>query len=367
MFRLYSLALLFWMSLFEAVVALFALNGLTMLPGHLRRSTAFVAPATFARLWQNRPRSLIALTVMLLPAAIVHLAAAGLHNWELNPRLRLLPGFYPDRQIWRVDIPTTAGPVPALHIVPISDTSMAVCVAHGSGCNKTFYTWALVDTFIARGIAVVLIDLDGHGESPRPQAFPTVLHSILGSVEWLRTRYARVGVVGTSLGGCIAARAVADGAAANALVVLEAPPRLQFTRQDVYREGLYLLQPTVLRLLRDSSLYHVIRAWDSPRIRATISTWDLIEKLDLIGSLQRIASRSAAEPETCTLLLLYGGRDAIVKPAQIAQIRQALPPAVPMHVLAGASHLSLNIDPRTLHMMGSWLEAQLRGKGRIKG
>lgn len=361
MSRLCRTALLFWMSLFEATAAVFGLHGLLISHARLRRALTCVVPVTAAQLWQNRPHSIVALLITLLPAVVLHLVVACLRNRHLNPRLRLLPGFYPDRQITRIEIPTAEGGVPALHIEPLNGARAAVCVAHGSGCNKTFYAWELADTLIERGLAVVLIDLDGHGESPRPQAFPAILHNIIDPVAWLRQRYERVGVVGMSLGGCVAARAVAEGAAADALVIIEAPPKLEFTRRDVWREAVYLLQPAVLRLLREGSPCHVVRAWESPRIRASISTWDLIDKLDLIGSLQNIVGTAATTTHTCPLLLIYAGRDAIVKPAQAALVRQALPPDVPMHILAGASHLSLPIDPRALRLLGDWLAEHIGG------
>ena len=51
----------------------------------------------------------------------------------------------------------------------------------------------------------------------------------------------------------------------------------------------------------------LIKAWEYPPIRAAISTWDLIEALDVCGSLAQIDT---------PLLLVYGASDAIVKPSQ---------------------------------------------------
>lgn len=349
--------LLFWLSLLEAIAAVFHLRGLRI-TGQLTQ--ACIAPALLLALRglrHNGWRGWLILALTSLPALAGHLALASWRHRALDPRLRLRPGIHADRQILRLDIPTIIGPVPALYVTPHTKACMAVCVAHGSGCNKTFYAWPIVDTLIRRNMAVLLIDLEGHGESPRPQAFPAMVHNISGPLEWLRMCHERVGVIGISLGGCVALRAVADTATADALVVLEAPIRLWYTRWHILHEALWLLQPAVLRLLRDSSPYHIARAWESPRIRARIGTRDLIEVLDVIGSLQRIATKAQDLP----LLLIYGDSDAIVPQAQAEQVRQNMPPRASFCLLPHASHLSLPVDPRTLRLIADWLMHTLDG------
>jgi pimeloyl-ACP methyl ester carboxylesterase len=230
-----------------------------------------------------------------------------------------------------------------------------VCYLHGSGSNKYAYTWAVTDALLAYGLAVLLVDLDGHGESPQVQDFPQILHTATGAVAWLRARYERVGVIGTSLGGCIAARAVAAGAAVDALVLLEAPPLLRLTRQDVRMEAWGLLRPTVLRLLHDASPYHLVHTWtSSPPIRARISTQRLIEALDLLDSLQRIG-----EQEGPPLLAVYAENDAIVPREQAERVRRALPAWAGFHLLPGASHLSLVVDWRMRRLVSEWLHHHL--------
>lgn len=347
--------LLFWLSLLEAMAAVLRLRGLRITG---RLTQVCIAPALFLalrRLRHNGWHGWHSLALTSLPALIGHLALASGRNRTLDPRLRLRPGIYADRQISRLDIPTATGPVPALYVTPHASPSAAVCVAHGSGCNKTFYAWPIVDMLLQQNMAALLIDLDGHGESPRPQAFPAIVHNIIGPLEWLRIRHERVGVIGVSLGGCVALRAVADTAETDALVVLEAPIWLWYTRWHMLREVLWLLQPAVLRLLRDGSPYHVAHAWESPRIRATIGTHDLIEALDVIGSLQRIAAKAHGLP----LLLIYGGSDAIVPRAQARQVSRVMPPWATLHLLSHASHLSLPIDPRTLRLIADWLRERL--------
>lgn len=345
-------ALTFWLTTFELLADLLGWRGLQWGAAPCRSLVLVALLRTTRRLGHRGPVG-GALLVLTFPVALVlHLALASLRNWQLNPRHRLRPGAYADRTISACAISTPSGPIPALHIVPRGGASAAVCYVHGSGSDKYFYTWNVTDALIAQRLAVLIIDLDGHGSSPRPQAFPAMLHSVTGALTWLHRHYTRVGVIGTSLGGCLAARAVADGAPAAALVILAAPPQLHLSRYHVQCEALRLLKPTVLRQLRASSPYHLIRAWTrTPPIRARIGTVPLIAALDLLGSLARIR---------IPLLAIYARHDAIVSPRQAAQVQHALPPTATCHLVPAASHLSLIIDPQVLQQISTWLHARLQ-------
>ena len=208
------------------------------------------------------------LALALPPALLIQIAAGSLRNPRLNPLLRLRPGRYDHYTIERLDIPMREGHLPALHVVPRGGAAAVVCVLHGSGCDKTSYAWRLVDTLVERGLALLLIDMDGHGENPRAQSFPAITEDADVAVAWLRERYTRVGLLGVSLGGCVAARAVADGVAVDALVVLEAPPLLRYTQADVYREAIALARPYLLDIFNDCTAQALIKAWEYPPIRA---------------------------------------------------------------------------------------------------
>src|SRR5437868_6263006 len=241
MLKLFSRALLFWLSAFELLAAWRGWWGLSWLGPRFPHPLLLpLSCAALPRARRGRGRLALNLALAALPALLVQVAASTLRNRALNPLLRLRPGRYDDRAITRLDLSMPQGHLPALHIVPERGATAAVCVLHGSGCDKTYYAWRLVDALVGRGLAVLLIDLDGHGENPRPQSFPAIVEDVDVATTWLRERYAAVGLLGISLGGCIAARAAADGAAVDALGVLEAPPRLHFTRADVWREGLAL-------------------------------------------------------------------------------------------------------------------------------
>ena len=341
-----------WLGILEGLASWSGLVGLSWGKGWQGALLAFAA------LRRGRPKSLPLLAAM--PFALgAQVALATVRRVGLNPLLRLRPGTYADRTIQRLDILGANGPVPALHIVPNGGAKVAVCVAHGSGCDKTFYVWRLVDHLVAQGLAVLLVDLDGHGENPRPQAFPTIIESVAAPARWLRTHYARVALLGTSLGGSVVARAAAEGAPCDALVIWAAPPHLRLTPTEYRRtqvtEALRIFRPPLLHLFRDGSLYHVVRAWQTSGIRAQLGTWDLFAALDLVGSLAALRAHPTRPP----LLLVYAGRDAVLRPGAAATVRQASTAWATFHLVRRASHVSLAIEPETIRVTTRWLGVHL--------
>lgn len=349
MLRAIGQALLIWISTLELVAQLRGWRGLSW----LGRGAWLLAPVGLRAavdLARRPGHALASLGLAALPALAVQAGASSLRGAALNPQLTLRPGRYPDRSVTRLDIPLSAGWMPALYITPAGGAAAAVCKLHGSGDDKTVYSWPMVDRLIAAGFAVLLVDLDGHGESPRPQSFPEILENAAAAVGFLRERHPWVGLIGVSLGGCIAARAVADGVVVDAVAVIEAPPKLRYTRADVAREAIELRRLHVLDLLRTGTIFHLIGALRTAPIRAAISTWDLFDALDLLGSLPRIA---------VPLLAIYGATDSIVKPAQAEQARRALPAGASFHMISGGSHLSLTLKPETLELLVGWLRMRL--------
>ncbi|WP_254151192.1 alpha/beta hydrolase [Candidatus Chloroploca mongolica] len=343
----------FWLGLMEGLAGQGELRGLTWGAGRLGPLVSVGALA------MARPGPL-ALAASLPVAAALQVGLASLIRPQLNPRLRLQPGQYLDRTIEQVAIEGAYGPVPALHITPKTGARSVVCVAHGSGCDKTFYTWRLTDECIGQGLAVLLIDLDGHGESPRPQAYPAILESVAGPERWLRERYARVALLGMSLGGAVTARAVAEGTPCDALVLWEVAPQLRLNadeyRQVQRNEALRILRPTLLHLFRDGTIYHIVRAWQTSGIRAEIGTWDLFDHLDLMESLGRLKAQ-ATRPQ---LLLIYAERDAVVSAEAAEAVRTSTEGWGEFHLIRGASHVSLPSEPATIGTTVTWLAAKLR-------
>ncbi len=345
-------AILFWLALFEWLAARNGWAGLSWRrPGARAGLPALLAGAALVGLPGGRARRALGLALAAPPALAIQLAASSLRGRRRDPLARLRPGQHADRNVIDLQIGMSEGYLPAILAEPRAGAQMAVALLHGSGDHKTAYTWWMVDALLSQGIATLLVDLDGHGENPRVQRFPQITEDVAAAITWLRARYPRVGVLGLSLGGCIAARAIADGARADALVIMEAPPALQFTRADMRREALALLTPHGLAMFRDCTAYQLARAWNPKPLRVAISTWDLIDALDLLGSLPRIGA---------PLLLLYGSRDAIVKREQAAQVRAAMPGHTEFRLVPGASHLTLFVRRDIQASVAAWLARTLQ-------
>jgi pimeloyl-ACP methyl ester carboxylesterase len=346
-----------WLVLFELLASWRGWRGLSWLGARVPRPLLlFPALAAHPRGTSLLMRAL-GMTLAFLPALALQIVASGLRNRALDPLRTLAPGALADRTVERVDVPAAVGLVPALYVTPSDGAKGAVCVLHGSGCEKTYFAWRLTDALLARGLAVLLVDLDGHGESLRPQRHPGATDVVAAAEGWLRARHARVGLLGISLGGCIAARAVADGVQAEAVALLETPPRLVFTNRDRLREARWLIQPFMFTLFSEATglqlgraVVALVQAQTRPKIAAEISTWKLIRELDLLGSLPKIQA---------PLLLVYAGRDAIVTPAQAAEARAVMPPGGRFELVPEASHLTLILHPGTVGMVAGWLREAL--------
>lgn len=352
----YSAAVGLWLGMFEGLAASAGLRGLSW-GGRLAGLALGLAALS------RRPGA--GALVAALPVALAaQVGLATLRRRGLDPKRQLMPGSYGDRRIEPVAIDGAYGPVPGLYIVPDTAPKGAVCVAHGSGCDKTFYAWRLVEALVEGGLAVLLVDLDGHGESPRAQAFPEIIESVAAPARWLGARHGWVALLGMSLGGAVTARAVAEGAPCDAMVVWAAPPRLRLSLAEYkgvrVREGLRIARPTLLHLFRDGSPYHVVRAWQTSGIRARIGTWDLFDALDLLASLGRIAAREQRPP----LLLVYAGRDAVLHPGSGEEVRGATAGWGEFHLVKRASHVSLPIEPETIGVTAAWLGDALAQRAR---
>ncbi|KAB8144575.1 alpha/beta fold hydrolase [Chloroflexia bacterium SDU3-3] len=335
-------AVVAWVVLFEWLAARRGWRGLSWSGGAGGRPLVLASGlGLLASLYGRWGRVALAAPVGLAAQA----ALASLRSQGMTPLTRMRAGSYPAYTIERVEIALEGGVMPALHVVPLGGAQKAACVIHGSGCDKTFYAWPLMDRLLRAGCAVLLVDMDGHGENTRPQRFPGILDDPRAGVAWLRERYERVGLLGISLGGCVSARAVADGLAVDRLAVLESPPKLQFGRPDMWREASALPRLGLLYLFEEITAYNLIRAWKASPIRAEISTWDLIDQLDLLGSLGRIQ---------VPLLLLYGADDSIVKPWQALQVKQAKPAHAQFALVAGAAHVTLQLMPEALDHVEAW-------------
>jgi dipeptidyl aminopeptidase/acylaminoacyl peptidase len=108
---------------------------------------------------------------------------------------------------------------------PAAQVRGAVVFVHGKdacrGEELKGDSRALARHFNAAGMAVLMIDLRGHGDSSRARLTYGHLerHDVLGAVDWLRARgHGRIGVLGVSMGGASSLLAAADEPGIHALV-----------------------------------------------------------------------------------------------------------------------------------------------------
>ena len=285
-------------------------------------------------------------------AVLLHFALALFAGRSFMPEQWHTIGSFEHHRSAAVDIPASEGTIPALLYEPSGSSAGVMVVVHGAGAHKTFYNWPLFEALLQAGFAVCAVDLDGHGDNRRILDFPSVLEDVSATVAWLRRRWSFVGVAGVSLGGCVAARAAAEGTPVDALALFEAPVTVDVTARVIRHERWMLLRFGTWSLHRYAGTLPLIRAWATQPTRTRISTVDLIERLDIRGSLRRIKA---------PVWLCYGASDWVVPLWQVHEIEAAAPAKTPLVLLPRATHLSVAIDPRGLRALKRWL-ADVRQK-----
>lgn len=282
----------------------------------------------------------------LLLAPLLHTGLASFISRNVGPEPWSTAGTYPRHLVTDVAIPASDGVVPALLYEPVAPSAGAVVLIPGAGAHKSFYTWPMVEALLSTGFTVCAIDLAGHGASRRVLDLAAALEDVRASVAWLRPRATWVGVVGISLGGCIAARAAADGLALDGLAILESPATITLTKRVVRNEWRTIARRGTWALHRYAGTLPLVRAWRTEPTRSRISTVDLIRDLDLLDSIGRVR---------CPLWLCYGGADLVAPQDDARRLAAAAPAETTLRVIPRATHLSLPLDRRALRALCRWL------------
>ena len=298
-----------------------------------------------------RPGASPALLLSLLAAPLLHLSLASFTARNRVPDRWSAAGAYAGHRISAVELPVADGVVPALFYEPLAPPQGALLLIHGAGAHKSFYTWPMVEALLTAGFAICAIDLAGHGASRRILDLPAAMEDVRAAVDWLRARAGWVGVVGISLGGCVAARAAAEGSPLDAVAILESPAALRVTRQAIRNEWRTLGRRATWALHRYAGTLPLVRAWRTEPARSRLSTVELIHQLDLIGSVRRVR---------CPVWLCYGGADLVAPPEEARRIAAAAPPGTPLVLIPRATHLSLPLDRRALDALCRWLQEASR-------
>jgi pimeloyl-ACP methyl ester carboxylesterase len=234
----------------------------------------------------------------------------------------------------------------------------AVCVIHGAGDTKISFKWRLIQMLLAEGFTVLTIDLPGHGDNrDRPLVYPDSLSVVPAALQFLRAQpdIKRVGLIGVSLGGAMAIRALADhGTPANlvdALVILATPVQLKYTTSLFYREMWNTCyQAPLVSLLREITVKQLRESWYSGGYRSRHNTselFQLLQPLDYIGQLKDIP-----------ILLVYSRADLVAPPDQAQAMQQAAPHAEFIEAKK-ASHVALILMPGIIDQISKWLDSKL--------
>lgn len=336
-------------------------RGLTVLDNGRQKIlglAAIIASCPFMQTQQSnrslpRPFSLARGATMVAGMAlggVLQLLLAGLRRRNLSPLDFFMPGEREQYQVEAIHIPLSDGAMPGLLFAPPA-AEHAVVMLHGAGAQKTFYTWPLIERLVEHGYAVCTVDLDGHGDNERPLDFPQVLEDPQAAVSFMRQRYRKVGLIGTSLGGCLAARAVADGLQVDALALIAAPIEVPYTPAMRRREYWTLARSGTWALHRSGGTLPLIRAWRCRQGQCKVDALTLIRLLDLEGSVRRLR---------LPVLLCYGGDDLIAPPDHARRLQRSAPSGTSLHLTPGATHLSLSLDERALRALVQWLDRQWR-------
>lgn len=292
--------------------------------------------------------------------AVVVLLLGGSFLWPPSDPNRIFAADHPAHGTCRrVAIADGNDQIPGYWLIPPGGSRVAVCLVHGAGDSKTSFKWWLIRALLAEGLAVLTIDLPGHGDYRyRPLAYPEVLTALPAALRFLRAQPGihRVGVLGISLGGAVAIQSLAEQRAvqpdlAEALVIVATPIALKFSRALFYREmwNTYYGSP-VLDLLREMSVKQVWDTWYEGGYRSQYSTSTLFDRLDPLANIKRL--------NPMPILLVYSRRDRVAPPEQAQAMHQAAPQAALLETKK-ASHVMLTLIPAVNGQIAKWLREQL--------
>lgn len=302
-------------------------------------------PRGLAALWLAVPASLLAIVTSIGVASLIPPEPEPEAFFRNTPR-------WP-RRSRPVSIPDGAHQGPGLLLFPERADAAAVCLIHGSSDHKTSFHWRLIDALLRQNLTVLTIDLPGHGAyRHRPMAHPDALSVIPAAVAFLRQQpgLERIGLLGISLGGAFALRAVADGLRVEALAVLETPTELVYNARLVRREVWATLRAPVVDFLQDVTALKIRKLWRGDRYVGDHRVEELIRRLNPLEA----ATHLAGTPT----LLLYGGRDPVAPRNQAWALQQAAPQAT-ARIEPGLSHVTLILHRPSCAFTAGWLRQNL--------
>lgn len=216
--------------------------------------------------------------------------------------------------------------------------AMLLCLLHPLGMDRRFWQWLQADlTLSAR---FLLVDLPGHGRSPRP-AGPYSIEDVAERVATILDRHGRAHLIGSSLGGMVAlATAAQFPELTQSLVVADSTSRYadgfgwEERAATARRQGLApLVDATLNRWFSTAALRAGGEAVDYVRDALSLAdpeayaqACEALDRADLTGVLSSIMSPA---------LVIAGDEDPLADDSR--QLVLSLPRAR-MRWLAGGKH-----------------------------
>jgi pimeloyl-ACP methyl ester carboxylesterase len=286
--------------------------------------------------------------------ALARLAAAGI-AWERG----------------RMPRPAAGGEAAWVRLHPRGGAVARVVVAHGANNDALYPLLPLFEALVGAGMEVFAFDLDGNGwESTTRYARDTAPRAVGDGVRAAGAGRAPLPLhlVGHSLGGSLALRALADGDAGEAasLVLLSSPLRVEFGARTAAAELAGFLAPATAALRRYYGWWGLVPAVGRLKRAAYPFRWTPPsgDAFGYVGEVQALldalALERAAPAVRVPTLLVYGEGDALVPPAQGERLAALLPHAQLVRV-PRACHFAVPFHPAAIARSVSWLAAHTAG------
>jgi pimeloyl-ACP methyl ester carboxylesterase len=246
--------------------------------------------------------------------------------------------------------------IPATMFTPRRASGAWVLLVCGAGDNRFAFKHVLIRALLARGLGVVSMDPPGHGEHLHtPTTYATVRHAARAASNWLHAQpgVRRVGALGISFGGCQAAGLTVDDARIAALATIASPVRLEpVTEWKRWREGLQLLQPRNIGLLRYSSPRQILAEWFSiGGARFGESLYDMIARFDMERTIAAVGARPT--------LFVHGTADIAVPPSNAHRLYSSAQPDKQLVLVRQASHISVVLYRTEMEQVAAWFLEKL--------
>lgn len=269
-----------------------------------------------------------------------------------------------------VAIPLGDGTIPGYWLAPKAHTGAAVLLVHGATTEALAPYMFFMQALLARGVAIMSVELDGHGTNTRPFAPEGVAENVPAALRSLFDRPgvdpARVGILGVSLGAACALHATAQRADIRAVAAVGMPLALSVGLREKLGEALGILSPhcapIALKMAPDrlfSFLINPMRvAHDDGVVHRHILEAETPRVIDAalrhLAPLQQL-ERLMAVP----LLVLTGAWDNIAPVHHARRVHAAAPGPATLAIAPARNHFTIMTCPFAARTLADWFEAHL--------